>query len=153
MRKLLFILPAFTIVLVLSNCVEGGGPSPAADSFDILDTIPKATALAMYAHYSDSNVNKTDSAIIRQIFPSVASLAQILKVKDLVGIKFLVAAYLDTDPIVARRNQPMVLLQLETEKGGTTVYYYYDLQDVSKELAPQPPYCPPPPGCVMPFES
>jgi hypothetical protein len=72
-------------------------------------------------------------------------MKEVLKIHNLVGIKFLVAAYLDTDPIVSRRNQPMILLQLKTEKGGPPVYHYYDLNSVSKEAAPLPPYCPPPP--------
>jgi predicted small lipoprotein YifL len=150
MRKLFFILLVSAIVFSMSNC---GGDGPDATGFNPNDTIPRTTALAMYAHYMDSTVDKSDSAIIRQIFPSVSSLKDVLKTKNLVGIKFMVAAYLDTDPVVARRNQPMVLLQLKTEKGGPPVYQYYDLGEVSKQAAPQPPYCPPPPGCVMPVES
>jgi hypothetical protein len=142
MRKIFFILLASTIVLALSNCGKGGSSD---NVFNPNDTIPGATALAMYNHYSDSNVNKGDSAIIRQIFPSVASMKQVLKTHNLTGIKFLVAAYLNTDPIVARRNEPMILLQLKTEKGGNPVYYYYDLNTVSSFAAPQKPYCPPPP--------
>lgn len=144
MRKFFFILLASTIVLALSNCGKGGSGD---NIFNPNDTIPKGTALEMYNHYMDSNVNKDDSAIIRQIFPSVASMKQVLKTHDLTGIKFMVAAYLNTDPIAARRNEPMILLQLKTEKGGNTVYYYYDLNTVSSLVAPSRPYCPPPP-CV-----
>ena len=143
MRKFFFILLASTFVLALSNCNKNGSGS---NVFNANDTIPRATALAMYDHYMDSNVNKDDSAIIRQIYPSVASMKQVLKTHNLVGIDFLVAAYLDSDPIVARRNEPMILLQLKTKKGSDpAVYVYYDLNTVSATAAPEKPYCPPPP--------
>ena len=153
MKKLLFILIPSVIVLALGSCKGGLGSEEGVAggeaAFDPNDSIPRATALAMYAHYMDSVVDKSDSAIIRQIFPSLASMKQVFKTKDLAGIKFMVAAYLDTDPIVARRNQPMVMLQLKIQKLGPPTYVYYDLNSVSKLLAPQPPYCPPPPACTI----
>src|SRR5262245_38571107 len=128
MRKLFFILMAATLILALSYC-NGGGGKPV---FDVKDSIPKATAHAMYLHYMDSIVDRSDSSIIRQIFPSVACMKQVLKTKHLTGIKFIVAAYLDTDSIPARRNRPMILLQMKTEKGGTVTYTYYDLNTASQ---------------------
>lgn len=146
MRKLFFIMLTSTLVFALTNCV-GGGPGDSA--FDPNDTISRTTALAMYAHYMDSNVNRDDSAIIRQIYPPVSSLKQVLKTKHLVGIKFMIAAYLNDDTVVARRNQPMVMMQLKTDKGGEVIYKYYDLNSLSNEIAPAPPYCPPPPACAV----
>jgi hypothetical protein len=151
MKKLFFIMLASTLVLSISSCI-GGDESAGGTTFNPDDTISKAMAQAMYAHYMDSTVDKSDSAIIRQIFPSVSSLTQVLKVKNLTGIKFIVGAYLATDSVVSRRNQPMVMLQLKTEKGGDITYQYYDLNSVSKEFAPAPPYCPPPPACTMELE-
>src|SRR4030095_15806913 len=142
MKKLFFILFAFSLVIALSNC---NGDSPPPSSFDPEDSISRTTALAMYAHYMDSTVNKSDTAIIRQIYPPVSSLAQMLKTKDLVKINFMVAAYLDTDSIVSRRNKAMILLQLKTEKGGIITYSYYDLGTATKEVSIESPYCPPPP--------
>ena len=151
MKKLFFILLASTLVLALGSCIgdeESVGPI-GSSAFDPNDTISKTMALAMYTHYMDSTVDKSDSAIIRQIFPSVSSLKNVLKVKDLIGIKFIIGAYLATDSVVSRRNQPMVMMQLKIEKGTTITFQYYDLNSVSKELAPQSPYCPPPPACIL----
>lgn len=149
MRKLLFVMMSVIIILAISNCNGGGAES----GYDPNDTIPRATALAMYSHYMDPGVDKSDSAIIRQIYPPVASLKHVLKTNHLKGIKFMIGAYLDTDPVIARRNQPMVMMQLKIQKGGTTTYLYYDLNSLTTKLAPLPPYCPPPPGCVTPEES
>jgi hypothetical protein len=141
MRQLFFILFASAVVLSLSNCNAGEDAPPY--------TIPRDTAYAMYAHYMDSIVDKSDSVIIRQIFPSVSKLNDVLKIKNLTGIKFMIAAYLDTDPVVARRNKPMVIMQLKTEKGGKVNYYYYDMDPALRDAAKPPPYCPPPNACSI----
>lgn len=148
MKKLLFIMLAATFIVALSNC----NGDDAGSGFDLKDSISRTTAMAMYHHYMDSNVNRDDTALIRQIFPPVASLKKVLKTNHLVGIKYLIGAYLDTDPVVARRNKPMVMMQLKIDKGGTITYVYYDLKSLVKKVGgddDEDPYCPPPPACSI----
>lgn len=146
MRKLLFAMAMSTIALIITNC--GGGDGPSASAFDPNDTIPKATAMAMYAHYMDSNVNRDDTALITQIYLQGKDLKKILKINNVTRIKILIGAYLDTDPVVARRNKPTVLVQVKKEKGGTVTYYYYDIESVSKDVNAKG-FCPPPYGCYV----
>jgi hypothetical protein len=151
MKKIFFIMLASTLLLALGSCI-GDEPSGGSGTFDPGDTISKTTALAMYAHYMDSIVDKSDSAIIRQFFPAVAILKDVLKTKNLVRIKFLTCAYLDTDSIVARRNTVTILMQLKIQKGeDPPTYYYYDANSLTAFEA-EAPFCPPPPGCIMPVE-
>jgi hypothetical protein len=146
MRKLSFAILLFTIAVITTNC--GGGDGLSVSSFDPNDTIPKTRALAMYAHYMDSNVNRDDSALIRQIYLPGKDLKKILKVNNTTRVKLLIAAYLNDDSVVARRNKPTVLVQVKKEKGGTITYLYYEITSVTKDFAAKT-FCPPPYGCYQ----
>ena len=113
-------------------------------TFNAVDTIANPTALAMVAHYLDSTVDHSLDSIIKQVSLYNSDLYAISKLstkqKPITRIRLLAAAYLDTDPIVARRNHVTVLVQLKF--GYNSSYTYYDIQTFGTDRL-----CPPPLGC------
>jgi uncharacterized protein YacL (UPF0231 family) len=146
MKKLFIVTVIATVILAACG---GGGVS--SSTYNPGDTLTRSLAMQMIAHYLDSNVNHTLDSIIKQIYLNVDDIKEVLKNKKITRIKLLTAAYLDTDPIVLRRNHKTVIIQLKEEKGGNTKYYYYDVEVVTKGIMAKV-ICPPPPDCYASIE-
>ena len=118
-------------------------PSNAAvqSTFHPADSIPGIVALDMITHFDNPLVDHSLDSMIMQATLQNSDLHKIFKMKNITRIRLLVAAYLNTDTIIARRNKPTVLVQLK--QGYNSDYYYYDIQSFGEDRI-----CPPPPGCA-----
>lgn len=137
----MILIPA---LIACKNPLKPDASKAAVSSFNASDTISRTTALDMVAHYLDSTVDHSLDSIIRQVSLSNSDLFEIFKMstkqKPITRLRFLTAAYLDTDPIVARRNHKTVLLQVKFDYNSS--YTYYDMQTLGASSL-----CPPPMGC------
>jgi hypothetical protein len=119
-------------------------PSSAAvqSSFHATDSIPGTVAFDMITHFHDTTgqVDHSLDSMIMNATLQNSDLYKIFKMKKITRIRLLAAAYLNTDPIVYRRNKLTVLVQLK--QGYNSDYYYYDIQSFGDGRI-----CPPPPGC------
>ena len=118
-------------------------PSNAAvqSNFHDIDSIPGIVALDMINHFHDTVlVDHSLDSMIMQATLQNSDLHKIFKMNNITRIRLLAAAYLNTDPIIARRNKATVLVQLK--QGYNSDYYYYDIQSFGDGRI-----CPPPPGC------
>lgn len=138
-----------TILLTIIACITLFAcnplkPSNAAvqSSFHATDSIPGTVALEMINHFHDTVlVNHSLDSMIMQATLQNSDLHKIFKIKNITRIRLLAAAYLNTDPIVYRRNKLTVLVQLK--QGYNSDYYYYDIQSFGDGRL-----CPPPLGCA-----
>ena len=120
-------------------------PSSAAvqSSFHATDSIPGTVALEMINHFHDTVlVDHSLDSVIRQATLQNSDLHKIFKMKNITRIRLMDAAYLNTDPLVHRRNKLTVLVQLK--KGYNSDYYYYDIQSFGDGRI-----CPPPNMCIF----
>ena len=119
-------------------------PSSAAvqSGFHAADSIPGTVALDMINHFHDTVLvdHSPDSSIMQATLQN-SDLHKIFKMKNITRIRLLAAAYLNTDPIIYRRNKLTVLVQLK--QGYNSDYFYYDIQSLGDGRI-----CPPPPGCA-----
>ena len=115
--------------------------SAVPSNFHAADSIPGPVAVDMMNHFKDTVLvdHSLDSNILQATLQN-SDLYKIFKMKNITRIRLLAAAYLNTDPIVYRRNKLTVLVQLK--KGYNSEYYYYDIQSFGDGRI-----CPPPPGC------
>ena len=117
------------------------GDLAVASSFIAADSIPGIVADSMIIHFLDTVlVNHSLDSTIKQATLQNSDLYKIFKLKDITRIRLLAAAYLNTDPMVARRNKLTVLVQLK--QGYNSNYYFYDIQAFGPTRL-----CPPPYGC------
>jgi hypothetical protein len=117
------------------------GDLAEASTFVAADSIPGSTADSMIIHFLDTVlVNHSLDSMIRQVTLHNSDLDKIFKMDNITRIRLLAAAYLNTDPIVARRNRLTVLVQLK--QGYNSNYYFYDIQDFGENRL-----CPPPDMC------
>ena len=137
MKKFLTVLAP--IILIACNDTPKGSNqiTPQQEAALATDTIPRTEALAMINHYNDLNVNHALSQIVKSITLD-SLLIQKMQHSKVHGVKFITAAYLDTDPDSSLRNKPTILLQLKVETNSYS-YFYYRLGD---EFV-----CPPPTDC------
>jgi|GEM_PF-3030703 len=146
MKKTIIItsMVAFTL-FACKNPLKPDASLAEASNFSPADSISAATALSMIAHYADSVVNHSVDSIIRRVSLHNSDLFEIFKFSSkqnpITKISFFAAAYLSTDPIVARRNLKTVLVQIK--KGYNSEYFYYDVQSFGAGRL-----CPPPMGCT-----
>ena len=146
MKKTFFILIILIPALIActKNPWKPDVSQAVASSFNKNDTIANSTALDMVAHYLDSVVDHSLDSIIKQVSLYNTDLNEIQKLstknKPITRIRLLAAAYLNTDPIVARRNHVTVLVQLKFSYNSS--YSYYDIQTFGAGRL-----CPPPMGC------
>lgn len=143
MKKTIFIstIVIFTL-LACKNPLKPDTSKAATSNFIAADSIPSAVAHSMIAHYLDTPaVSHRLDALVLQVSLYNSDLYKIFDLgKPITRIRLLIAAYLDTDSVVARRNKPTVLLQVK--KGYNSDYYYYDTQSLGDGRL-----CPPPLGC------
>lgn len=145
MKKVFFISAISIFAFIACNRYLKPDPNQAMQSnFQAADSIPTATAKDMIDHYLDSIVDHSPGSIIQQISLYNSDLFPILKPskkkKPLTRMRFFAAAYLNNDPIVARRNLKTVLVQLKFHYNSD--YIYYDIQSFGDGRL-----CPPPMGC------
>ena len=151
MKKLVFTMLLSTIVLFAINCSDKVSLSEA--SFNINDTLPKATALAMCSHYLDSNVDHSLGAIIKQIYLDADDVKDMVNSATVKRVKLLTAAYLNSHPDTALRNKVTIIIQLKKVIASDTTYLYYDIRSFPKTMALKTePLCPPPPDCIYVIE-
>ena len=117
------------------------GPLATTSGFVAADSIPGSVAGDMIAHFLDTVlVDHSHDSLIRQVTLHNSDLNKIFKMKDITRIRLLAAGYLNTDPIVSRRNKLTVLVQLK--QGYNSNYYYYDARDLGDgRLCPPPNMC------------
>jgi hypothetical protein len=140
MKKAIFFLSFLSIIFFA--CKNPLKPTSAAmpSGFTEADSIPSAIADSMIAHYLDTIVSHQLDTIVKQITLYNSDLYKIFKINNVTRLRLLTAAYLPTDPVVARRNMVTVLVQLK--QGYNSNYFYYDVQAMGSGRL-----CPPPPGC------
>ena len=144
MKKTILIsaIVSFTL-FACKNPLKPDASQATSSNFTVGDTISAVTAQAMVAHYVDSIVNHTLDSIIKQVSLHNSDLYEIFKTSDkanpITRIRLLAAAYLDTDPIVARRNLKTVLVQIK--RGYSSSYSYYDIQSFGPGRLCPPPMC------------
>lgn len=134
----------FTIFacITLFACKNPLKPGDLAETstFVAADSIPGSIADSMIIHFRDTAlVNHSPDSIFKQVTLQNSDLYKIFEMKDITRIRLLAAAYLNTDPIVARRNKLTVLVQLK--QGYNSNYYFYDIQDFGARLCPPPDMC------------
>jgi len=141
------ILISMILIPALIACKQPWKPDASQaipSTFNPGDTIANPTALSMVTHYLDSTVDHSLDSIIKQVSLYNTDLYEISKLstkqKPITRIRLLAAAYLNTDPIVARRNHVTVLVQLKFDYNSS--YSYYDIQSFGPGRL-----CPPPAGC------
>lgn len=140
--KKIFLLLATTCLLIIAckNPLKPGSEA-IASAFSASDSIPRSTALTMIAHYMDTpQVNHGPDFVFRQATLHNSDLFKIFQISNITRIRILDAAYLNTDPVVGRRNKITALVQVK--KGYHSDYYYYDIQSFGADRI-----CPPPNGC------
>lgn len=136
---LLFIIACITL-FACKNPLKPG-PQAAVSNFAAADSIPGSVADAMISHFLDTVlVDHSLDSIIKQITLHNSDLDKIFKMKNITRIRLLAAAYLDTDPVIARRNKLTILVQVK--RGYNSDYYSYDIQEFGDGRL-----CPPPNGC------
>jgi hypothetical protein len=145
MKQTIFIAAIACIVMIACNPLKPDQTQATTTSFNAADSITSPTAQNMVTHYSDPVVDKSIGPLIKHVSLHNSDLHAIFKEmskksKPVTRIRLLEAAYLDTDSIVARRNQLTVLLQLKV--GYNSNYYYYDVRSLGDGRL-----CPPPMGC------
>jgi hypothetical protein len=141
MKKVIILSVILSITIFACNPLKPDLSKAVVSTFSAADSIPRVTALAMIAHYMDTpQVNHSLDTLVRQMTLQNSDLHKIFKLKNITRIRLLDGAYLDTDPVVARRNKVMVLVQLK--QGYNSNYYYYDIESFGADRI-----CPPPPGC------
>ena len=146
MKKTIIItsMVAFTL-FACTNVLKPDASLAETSNFTPSDSIAASTALNMISHYVDTDVNHSTDSIIKRVSLHNSDLYEIYKFSSkqnpITKISFFAAAYLNTDPIVARRNLKTVLVQLK--KGYNSEYFYYDIQSFGVGRL-----CPPPGGCT-----
>jgi hypothetical protein len=147
MKKTFFIITILSFTLFACKNPLKPDPSKAtASNFKVADSIPGTVAQNMITHYLDTTlVNHSLDAIVKQVSLYNSDLYGIFdklstKSHPVTRLRLLMAAYLDTDSIIARRNQVTVLLQVKQNYSSN--YYYYDVQSFGDARL-----CPPPMGC------
>ena len=135
----IFIIASITVFACKNPLTTG---SQAKNStFTAADSIPGSRADSMILHFRDTAlVNHSLDSGIKQVTLQNSDLYEIFKMKDITRIRLLAAAYLNTDPIVSRRNKLTMLVQLK--QGYNSNYYYYDIQSLGDQRL-----CPPPDMC------
>ena len=137
MKKVLTVLAVIILIACNDTPNDNKQVTPQQEAALATDTIPRAEALAMINHYNDLNVNHDLNHIVKSI--SLDSLLiQKMQHSKVHGVKFITAAYLDTDPDSSLRNKPTILLQLKVVTNSYS-YFYFKLGD---EFV-----CPPPTDC------
>ena len=136
------ILLAITCITFFFGCNPlKPGPLATTSSFVKADSIPGTIAEAMIDHFLDTVlVDHSQDSLIKQVTLHNSDLNKIFKMKNITRIRLLAAAYLNTDPIVGRRNRLTMLVQLK--QGYNSNYYYYDVRDLGEaRLCPPPNMC------------
>ena len=137
MKKVLTVLAVIILIACNDTPNDNKQVTPQQEAALATDTIPRTEALAMINHYNDLNVNHDLNHIVKSI--SLDSLLiQKMQHSKVHGVKFITAAYLDTDPDSSLRNKPTILLQLKVVTNSYS-YFYFKLSD---EFV-----CPPPTDC------
>ncbi|HJS52983.1 MAG TPA: hypothetical protein VJ765_00525 [Chitinophagaceae bacterium] len=142
MKKFVFLLTIVSFTLfACKNPLKPDASQATTTSISAADSIPFAVAQSMIAHYLDTTVDHSLGSLVLQTTLHNSDLNEIFKLKKpITRLRLLLAAYLPTDSIVARRNKPTVLLQ--AKQGYNSNYYYYDVQAFGDGRL-----CPPPMGC------
>jgi len=137
---ILFTIIACITLFACKNPLKPG-PGAAPSTFVAADSLPGTIADSMIAHFLDTVlVNHSLDSIIKQATLYNSDLDKIFKIKKITRIRLLAAAYLNTDPIIARRNRLTIIVQLK--QGYNSNYYSYDIQSFGDDRL-----CPPPNGC------
>lgn len=146
MRKILAsIALVLCITLLTQRCIPKQYKCIDGISFESVD---RAQALEMIDHYYDDTVIKNDTTIITRISLNRNELNCLLEDKKVVGIKLIVAAFLESHPNPAIRHDPTVLIQTKKQDGETITYKYYQMKSATMKVKPDDSeYCPPPPAC------
>jgi transcriptional regulator NrdR family protein len=130
------------IIIFFSSCNDQGRTAGKVP----FDTVPKAVAFNMVRHYLDTaHVSHSLDSIIKFIKVGKDTLDALLT-KDVVSLKFITAADLNTNFIT-------VLIQQKLKKGNDSSYVYYDMRSPSpKKVTNFDGICPLPNDCANSIE-
>ena len=142
MKKLL-IIPVIIGILFFS-CNKKFTPSASTG----YNPVEKTLAANMVTNFYTGKLvsHKLDSTLGRINF-NPQEISWLIKDANTLEVNLVLAAYLSTDPIVIKRNNYTVLIQLKKTNPNNESLPIYEYYDLSQPLntARVKPICPPPP--------
>ncbi len=142
MKKLLFILIIFCVIFF--SCTKKFTPGAGTG----YKPVERKLAINMVDNfYTGKQVSHTLESTLGRINFNPQEISWLIKDPNTLEVNLVLAAYLSTDPIVIKRNNYTVLIQLKKTNPNNESLPIYEYYDLSQPLntARVKPICPPPP--------